>query len=165
MENLKREVEAQLKKAFFDLLEERINSTPPDYDWLINLYSEIVKKMTVFLKQESQLCINIKENMDVELFAQMIRNNAFDSSDMVKLVTYTFDTIMVLGSPARDNETCNMKNEVINLMKEPNPTFGSVVSAYLKYTHICIDNYHTDFENSIKKYDIIKDLKNSSDKY
>ena len=106
------------------------------------------------------LCYNIKENMDIQLFSQMIRNNAFDSIDMFTLVNYTFDTIIMLGSPGRDTETNNMRNDVINLMQQPNPTFGSVVSCYLKNAHISIDNYHTDFENSIKNYDKILDLKN-----
>ena len=75
MENLKRDVELQIRKAYFDLIEEHVNSTPPDYDWLIKLYSEIVNKMTIFLKRDSPLRLKIINTMDIELFSQMIRNN------------------------------------------------------------------------------------------
>lgn len=159
MENLKRDIESQLRKAYFDLIEERVNSTPPDYDWLVKLYSEIVKKITVFLKINSPIRVKIEDNMDVELFSQMIKNNAFNSTDMIQLVKYTFDTLMLLGSPGRDNDIIEMKTNILDLIKKPDSTFGEVVSLYLKNAHIGIDNYHRDFENSIKNYDIIKDLK------
>ena len=44
IQKLNDQVEENFKFAFYNLLEERISSNPPDYDWLIRLYGEIKLK-------------------------------------------------------------------------------------------------------------------------
>jgi len=160
MENLKKDIEIQIKRAYFDLIEEHVNSNPPDFDWIIKLYSEIVGRMTVFLKRDSTLRQKIISDMDIELFSQIVKNDAFNSKDMKGLVEYTFSTMVMLGSPARDKETNDMKNQVLELANNSKTTFGEIVSLYLKNTHICLDNYHIDFENAIKNDIKLEYLKN-----
>ena len=116
--------------------------------------------MTVFLKRDSTLRQKIISDMDIELFSQIVKNDAFNSKDMKGLVEYTFSTMVMLGSPARDKETNDMKNQVLELANNSKTTFGEIVSLYLKNTHICLDNYHVDFENAIKNDIKLEYLKN-----
>ena len=51
MNNLKSQIEDQFKKAFYDLIKEKTNNDAPDYDWIINLYTEMVQHITVFIKR------------------------------------------------------------------------------------------------------------------
>ena len=55
----------------------------------------------------------IEELMDVELFEQMIRNNAFGGCEFHKLVCYVFDTCLKLGSPARDDAVKGLKQVLL----------------------------------------------------
>ena len=56
--------------------------------------------------------------MDVELFDQMIRNNAFSGVDFYNLIEYVSgDLIKKLGSPARDNLADLKKQEILDIMK------------------------------------------------
>lgn len=45
MVTLEKQVRDSFEKAFFDLLKEKVAEEPPDYDWLIRLYTEIKTKI------------------------------------------------------------------------------------------------------------------------
>ena len=75
---LTEQVKETYKRAFFDLLEQKVAADPPDYEWLVRLYTEVRDKLTKILKTGSALRVEIEEAMDIELFDQMIRNKAFN---------------------------------------------------------------------------------------
>ena len=93
IEKLNKQIEDNFKKAFFDLLEQKVAENPPDYDWITKLYTEIQLKLKKLLKPTNPLYKDIEEHMDVELFDQMIRNNAFSGVDFYNLIEYVFDII------------------------------------------------------------------------
>jgi len=143
LDGLKEKIIIQYKKSFYNLIEEKINSDTPDFDWLVSLYVEIKERLVYFLKKESNLRIEIEENLDVELFSQMLRNNAFDGKDLYQLINYTFEKFLQLGSPVRDPDVKKMREELFSLMGE-NATFGKIVSLYLKNAHICLETFYDD---------------------
>ena len=77
----KQQVRETFKKAFFNLLEQKVSSNPPDYEWLTRLYAEIKEKLMALLKKDSDVRNEINESMDTELFMQMISNDALSISD------------------------------------------------------------------------------------
>jgi len=156
LDGLKNKIITQYKKSFYDLIEEKTCSNTPDYDWLVELYSEIREKLIYFLKKDSPLRKEIEESFDVELFSQMIKNNAFKANDLYNLINYTFEKFLQLGSPARDKNVKKMRDDLFSLMKD-NATFGKIVSNYLKYTHMCLENFYEDMG---KAPDILNSLLN-----
>lgn len=156
LDGLKNKIITQYKKSFYDLIEEKTCSDTPDYDWLVELYSEIREKLIYFLKKDSPLRKEIEESFDVELFSQMIKNNAFKANDLYNLINYTFEKFLQLGSPARDKNVKKMRDDLFSLMKD-NATFGKIVSNYLKYTHMCLENFYEDMG---KAPDILNSLLN-----
>lgn len=156
LDGLKNKIITQYKKSFYDLIEEKTCSDTPDYDWLVELYSEIREKLIYFLKKNSPLRKEIEESFDVELFSQMIKNNAFKANDLYNLINYTFEKFLQLGSPARDKNVKKMRDDLFSLMKD-NATFGKIVSNYLKYTHMCLENFYEDMG---KAPDILNSLLN-----
>ena len=68
MKRLNKQIEDTYKKAFFDLLEQKTRSEPPDYIWIEKLYEEIRYKLTAILKKGSSLRVEIEESMDLEIF-------------------------------------------------------------------------------------------------
>jgi hypothetical protein len=54
-------VKETYQRAFFDLLEERVASDPPDHDWIVRLYTEIKVKLTSILKKGSTFRNEIEE--------------------------------------------------------------------------------------------------------
>ena len=61
---LTEQVKETYKRAFFDLLEEKVGANPPDYEWLTRLYGEIRTKLISLLREGSQLRVEIEESMD-----------------------------------------------------------------------------------------------------
>lgn len=151
MERIQKQIKDTYHKAFFDLLEQKVNENPPDYDWISKLYLEIRNKLTRLLKSSSSLRKEIEDSMDPVIFNQMMRNNAFNGIDLFNLVSYVFDKIKQLGSPARDQHTEDKKNEIFNLMKN-NGTFAQIVPLFIKNSNICIDLIYEDMQNLSKKF-------------
>ena len=150
--NIKRlteQVEYTYKLAFFNLLKEKVASDPPDYEWVTRLYAEIRTKLVGILKKGSSLRVEIEECMDVELFDQMIRNKAFNPTDLYKLVNYTFHKCKQLGSAGRDRETDEKRQEIMDLVESGNGTFENVVPLFIKNINYCIDMIYTDLRNFI----------------
>ena len=113
LNKLNEQMNTQFKKAFFDLLEEKVRQEPPDYDWITRLYGEIRTRLASILKQGSVVRNEIENSMDVELFRQMIENKAFGGTELYNLITLVFEWCKKLGSPARDNEVDKMKFQIL----------------------------------------------------
>ena len=133
------------QKAFFDLIDEHVNSSTPDYDWITLLYKELKERLLTFLKKGSKIYNQIDESFDIKLFDQMIRNDVFDSVSMLSLIENTFHWILELEAPDRDESTLESKQKILD--SEP----SKIVSTYLKEVHKCIDLYEKDMINFLKK--------------
>ena len=151
MKKIEVKIMYNMEKAWFDLLKEKTNSSPPDFDWLERLYVEIRDKLLGLVRKNSKLHIEITESMDIVLFSQMIRNNAFSGEDTLKLIEYVFETCKQLGSPARDTTTDQYKYEVLGLMKAGG-TFGDIVPLFFKNANKCIDNIYLDLQQLSKRF-------------
>ena len=147
--SLNQQMDTQFKKAFFDLLEEKVREEPPDYDWITRLYQEIRTRLSSLLREDSKTRKEIEDSMDVELFRQMIENKAFGAVELYNLIEHVFELCKKLGSPARDNEVDKFKFQVLGLMKN-NGTFAQIVPLFIKNANECIDNIYKDL-NVVKE--------------
>tara|TARA_B100001093_G_scaffold514174_1_gene587622 strand:- start:5676 stop:6170 length:495 start_codon:yes stop_codon:yes gene_type:complete len=142
-DSLNIQLNTQFKKAFFDLLEDKVRQEPPDYDWITRLYAEIRTRLSSLLREGSVVRKEIEESMDVELFRQMIENKAFGAVELYNLIEHVFELCKKLGSPARDNQVDKFKFQVLGLMKN-NGTFAQIVPLFIKNANECIDNIYKD---------------------
>ena len=134
MSKIEEQIEINMKQAFFDIIDQNVNSKTPDYNWITILYQEIKFKLLSFiLNKNSTIYKKIDIDFDVELFKQMIENDVFNYDSMVKLINNTFNWILELQAPIRDNDTVQAKNRVLN--SEPT----KIISTYLKEAHTCIE--------------------------
>jgi hypothetical protein len=141
MENKIKEI---YHKAFNDLLEEQIDNI----DWLCKLYSEIKEKLCNLLSTQNKFRLEMEELLDVDLFKQKLTYKVFDGQELLKLINYIFDCIIKLGSPARDNENNEKRNEVLNLLYQ-NESFGKIVCKLIENANVCIDNIYLDMNKII----------------
>ena len=132
------------QKAFFDLIDENVNSSTPDYEWIVRLYQELKERLLKFIKKDSKIYNQINESFDIKLFDQMIRSDVFDGGSMLKLIENTFFWILELEAPDKDEITLESKQKVLS--SEPD----KIVSVYLKEVHKCIDLYEKDMVNFLK---------------
>ena len=90
LKRIRDQIRETYRKAFVDALKEKLSDDPPAYEWITGLYREIKDRLSSFLREGSRLRLEVEENMDVDLFDQMIRNDAFNPTDLQRLVVYTF---------------------------------------------------------------------------
>ena len=141
--SLREQIENAYKETWSALLHDKVKENPPDFDWIVRLYNEIKYKLTYFLKKNSPMRNSIEESLDSELFEQMIRNVAFQGPEFYNLVNYIFDTTLKLGSPARDNDVKNLRNEILTALSNK-ATFAELVPLFFKNTNTVIDWVHKD---------------------
>jgi len=148
MNRIEEQIKDNMRKAFFDIIDQTVNSDKPDYDWIVKLYTELRDRLLSFLRKDGKLYKELNESFDIPLFKQMIENDVFDLESMVKLVNNMFNWILKLQAPARDTETSEAKSRVFN--SEPT----KMISTFLKEVHICIDKMEDDmleYQKSINK--------------
>ena len=139
------QIKKQMRKAYFNLIDETISSKNPDYNWLTSLYVELRDRLMSFTKKDSKTQKQIMEDFDIDLFRQMITNDVFDGESLYKLVNNSFEWVKKLQAPIRDEETQNAMNRV--LTSEPPKS----ISVFLKEIHSCIDTLENDMNNFYKK--------------
>ena len=132
-----------MKKAYFDLVEEKLSTEPLDYAWVAQLYDEIKFKLIGILKPDSELRNDIEDRMDTELFEQMIRHRAFDYRDLRQLVNYTFDKILSLCAPVRDPDVKAMLDE-LNEMMDKGELIPAVLTKHIEYANDGLDMIYDD---------------------
>ncbi len=144
IEKISLQIKEQMRKSFFDLIDQTVNSNKPDYDWIKRLYIEIRDRLSKYLKKDSKNYKKIQEDFDIDFFYQLITNDVFDFNSMISLIENTFYWIKTLQAPVRDQSTEDSKNKI--LKSEPQ----KMISTFLKEVHICLDNLDEDMENFIK---------------
>ena len=143
---LTEQVKETYKRAFFDLLEEKVGANPPDYEWLTRLYGEIRTKLISLLREGSQLRVEIEESMDCDFFKQLISHNVFSPDNFYGLIRYVFEKCKQLGSPARDTEVDTKLQEIVDFVDSGDATFATLVPLFIKNANECLDTIYEDVQ-------------------
>ena len=114
---LEKAVKENMQKAFWDILIEQLNESPPNYRQAISLLSEIKETILLFLMpQHVQLKNEINEILDIELIKQQAENGIFEFQ---RYAQYVLSVCSRLCSPARDEmiRKLTQTTELIPLFK------------------------------------------------
>ena len=149
---LTKQVKETYKRAFFDLLEEKVGASPPDYEWLTRLYGEIRSKLIALLREGSQLRVEIEETMDCDFFKQLISNNVFSPENFYATIRYVFAKCKQLGSPGRDVETDAKLQEIVIFVDSGEATFATLVPLFIKNANECLDTIYEDVQSLSDKF-------------
>ena len=151
LEKLNEQFKNTFDKAFDDLLEQKVAEDPPDYDWITRLYAELRDRLAKLLKTGSSMRVEIEEKMDIELFTQMLKENAFTGEHMYALVNYIFDACDKLQSPGRDENSALKRKELIDFMNGGECTFAKFVPLFIRNANECIDFIYQDLHEFLKQ--------------
>jgi hypothetical protein len=135
------QIDENMRKAFFDIIEQTVNSDKPDYDWITKLYEEISNRLCQYLNPNLKTYKQIKNDFDTVIFHQMISNDVFNWDNLLSIINNSFEWVMKLQSPQRDKYTQEAKERVIKT--EPK----KIIATFLKEIHTCIDYIDKDMEN------------------
>lgn len=140
---IERQFQEAMHRAWRDLLQQKVAEDPPDYDWIVRLYKEVRDRLSIYYRIGSENYLEIYTKMDADLFEQMIRNNAFQGAEFFGLINYSFEKCLLLGSPARDQDT-KAKRDAVFLALNRGATFAELVPLYFLNINQCIDKIDED---------------------
>ena len=88
----------------------------------------------------------------------MIRNKAFNATDLYNLINYVFEKCKQLGSPGRDKDVDEKFNELIEMVKK-GAVFAEIVPVFIKNANECIDWMYQDMSEFSKKVSTLSNNK------
>lgn len=112
----------------------------------VDEYETIVNRLTQTTRLKT--AEKIRTEFDVDLFRQMVENNAFGGTSMLGLVNTTFDWIKRLHCPVRDTEADKAKAIVMGCTE-----MRTVVPQYIEQVTKCLDYMDEDMAEFIKYKD------------
>lgn len=105
-------IQDTFKKAFWDQLRDQLREEPPNYTGTLDLLKEIRELIINLTPHRQDLQEMIRSELDIELFDQMIRNNAFSLNYLENIVLYLVNKINQYQSPNMDGEWLQWKMAV-----------------------------------------------------
>jgi hypothetical protein len=118
-----------MHKAYWNVLLEELESTPPKYNQLIKIVDEVKLELidivviddnldnTEIKLAKQNIITEINENIDTELMRQMLDNNAMSDEEIYKMLLYIVGLVKRLEAPFMDQDTVEWMNQ-LNLQNE-----------------------------------------------
>lgn len=162
MQALEEQIRQQMRQAFFDVLEQKLAHEPPDYEWVIKLYEEIRERIASLTPNRQDFQAELREQMDHELFAQMLRNNAYEPTQLHNLVHFVFGRIEFLEAPARNQSTRAILASLDQELQKPGCKFSTFVPLFLRHAHTKLDEIEQDIRRVQQRIAVVRGQSASS---
>ena len=146
LDGVKNQVKTQFRQAFIDLLQQSLESDTPDWNWVKNLYSELRDRICNLTPRRKDRIKEIREQMDVDFFYEMVSHNAFDATSLTKLVCYIFEKIKELEAPVKNVITEAKLDELKTLFGQEGTTLASFVPVFIMSANERLDDVYKDRE-------------------
>ena len=128
-----------LRNYFYGYMEERMMKEPPDVEWIKNLFEDIKKRLMVILPENSEFNQNVEQSLDVELFEQMVRHDALDKRDLLKISNYTFTKILELCHPLRDPDVEWRRRLLVEKLEDEVTGVKKCLSLFMHHANVSLD--------------------------
>ncbi|XP_074604961.1 T-complex protein 11-like protein 1 [Brevipalpus obovatus] len=117
---LHKQVDGMMRKVFWDLLQNELDESPPNYKRALMLLEEIKNSLTSFLlPQHTRLKQEIDEILDLDLIKRQAENGALDFQ---RYAHYILSVMARLCAPVRDE-----KIQVLTQTREVVPMFRGIM--------------------------------------
>jgi len=136
-----------LRNYFYGYMEERMMKEPQDVEWIKDMFEDIKKRLMVILPEHSDFNQNVDQSLDVELFEQMIKHNAMNKRDLLKISNYTFTKILELCNPLRDPDVEWRRRLLVEKLEDNTTGFKKCLSLFIHYANVSLDELCDDIEH------------------
>ncbi|XP_073325402.1 T-complex protein 11-like protein 1 [Pagrus major] len=121
-------------RAFWDCLQEELNSDPPNYDHAVVLLQEVKTMLqSLLLPAHVRLRSQMDEVLDMELIQQEVNHGALD---LHRLAGYIINTMASLCAPVRDPEVSALRElkDPVELLREIFRVLGLMKTDMVNFT-------------------------------
>jgi hypothetical protein len=101
-DSMESRIQQQMKRAFWDLLEEQLKTDPPNYNQALSIFEEMkTMLLSLLMPHNHSMRRRINEVLDVDLIRQQVQNDALD---FPKYAEFIIGILSQLCAPSRDEE-------------------------------------------------------------
>ena len=104
LNDFEKRVREQMEKAFWDLMREDTNKTPPVFDRIIPVLEEIKEILKLIVPKSQEMKAKIDEILDIPHIQIMFREGAMSFNAILELTTNIASFLKLICAPAMDNE-------------------------------------------------------------
>ncbi|KAI2803235.1 T-complex protein 11 [Blomia tropicalis] len=161
---LEKAVRINMQKAFWDILSEQLNESPPNYRQAISLLCEIKETLLMFLMpQHTQLKNEINEILDIDLITQQADNGIFEFQ---RFAQYVLSVCSRLCCPARD-EMIRKLTQTVELIPLLKGIFELLETMRIDFANFYIQHFRPHIQLASVEYERekFKKLLQASQKY
>ena len=97
-------VHEMMEKAFWDLMRDELNQTPPESKRITPILEEIKEKLKLIIPNNESLKTKIDEIIDIPHIQLMYREGVMNFNAIVDLTTKIALFLKLISAPAMDNE-------------------------------------------------------------
>ena len=116
--DLKKHIKETMYNAYWNILENELNSKPPVYTQLLNILTEICDMFCEFVPNRPDIQQEIKDRIDIDLIKNMVEHSAFDDENLYKLTTYIISLIKKFQPPVMDEEVEEWERGMLHIMSQ-----------------------------------------------
>ena len=145
-----REIYELAEKAYWDSFKEELDAEPPVYKRVLNMLNEIKERLKSYTPRRNDFKKQIDEEIDVSHIENMIKHDAFNTEELVTIVTFIIDRIKMLESPA-ENDSTEMWRECLVNKLENDIKFSDILPNIFKDIFRKLDKIESDISNFLKR--------------
>jgi len=119
-QSLRKQVEQNVHKAYWDKCREALSKTPPSFDFLVNLLREIVDTIEQrIIPNRKDIHKKFKETIDIPYIEHMIKHNVLDIQKIVSYATFIISYVNQLGAAQHIKETEEWFQNILTQLEPP----------------------------------------------
>ena len=126
-ENFKK-VRNVMEKAFWDILKDDLDSSPPKFDRVVIILEDIKTQLLKLVENSKKEVEQINDILDIEYIDNRITNGTFDSKLLNTLIFFVITKIREYGAPVNDKSVLDWGKNIKNTLETaPDLTYGKLL--------------------------------------
>lgn len=131
-ENFKK-VRNIMEKAFWDILKDDLDSSPPKFDRVVILLEDIKTQLLKLVEKSKKEVEQINDILDIQYIGNRITNGTFDNKLLNTLIFFIIEKIREYGAPVNDKSVLDWGKKIKNTLETaPDLTYGKLLPPLFK---------------------------------
>ena len=150
---LEKQIELNMKKAYWDIFEKELLKEPPNTDLLAIRINELKELIIKCIPNRNDIHLELDGYLDPEFIIHKIESKMFDNFELEKYITYILGKLTQFQAKEDDLYTLMFEKYIQGLI-EKNTSLGSVLKVFFKFVFEKFEKIYMNsilFKENIKK--------------
>ena len=122
-----------MEKAFWDILKDDLDSSPPKFDRVVIILEDIKTQLLKLVEKSKKEVEQINDILDIQYIGNRITNGTFDNKLLNTLIFFIIEKIREYGAPVNDKSVLDWGKNIKNTLESsPDLTYGKLLPPLFK---------------------------------